>query len=257
MTKKSLSNLPIHGSRQGDPGTRPKWVQPQGEDCKESGVQDWTKHSRWRGHRRDEVWLCLESLQYQDWKGPHWQDPGWDLWFVNYRLHRQRESKQQSHAPSFNCYSERGQFILPPHKVSPLRLLLCMCSLPHTPQTCQHVPILPHLQWGQYCSLCLQRSVASFSLLPPSCLLPYLFPIVSPSSSGPLCKSILIKLLPGFVTGGGSALSGHTFVSECSWGSSGQALRCDLYESTGAQIVALIIIGCVNLDKLFNLSFLT
>lgn len=33
MTKKSLSNLPIHGNRQGEAGTRPHWVQPQEEDC--------------------------------------------------------------------------------------------------------------------------------------------------------------------------------------------------------------------------------
>lgn len=63
-----------------------------------------------------------------------------------------------------------------PHKLSTQPLFLCTCSLPHAPRLCQHVPILPHLQWSQFCSLILQRSFGSFSLFPSSCLPPYLPP---------------------------------------------------------------------------------
>lgn len=56
MTKKSLSNLPIHGSRQGDPGTRPNWVQPQGEDC--------AKNQECRTERNTAGGVATEEMRY-------------------------------------------------------------------------------------------------------------------------------------------------------------------------------------------------
>ena len=51
--------------------------------------------------------------------------------------------KQQPHA------RERRVFLTAVVRSTPQPLLLCLCSLPHAPRTCQNAPILCHQQWSQ------------------------------------------------------------------------------------------------------------
>lgn len=114
---------------------------------------------------------------------------------------------------------------------------------------CQNVPILPPCS-GVSVAHCFFRevSVPFLCSLHPASHLTY-FQLCS---SGPLAESILTKpLLPSLCEKRvGPVFPGHTFHS----GQVGQGLRGELCKSIWVQIVALIIISCVNLDKLFNLS---
>lgn len=115
----------------------------------------------------------------------------------------------------------------------------CALSLPRAPRMCQNAPVLPRLHSVRTVRYFFKRSIRSFSLFLPSCLLPssWALQVHLLNSSSPELgerKLCALSFQPHIYTWTPERQSGEQY---------------ELYESTWGQTVALIIIHRVNLDQ--------